>query len=474
MKTLKVTLKQHTPLAHFQHEQYGATLRASEVKPKLDDYIIATEFNNDFQKVKNYLKRGGNISDDDLEKKFNNGFRALDYQLKIVADGEQKLNVTLGTWSKDVSERQPDGRTKTVTKYQTDDFPMLLSNMGGKEDASKLVNLVLHNSISMTVISNNNHNLLGILKSALPKFFAITNFGQRSSKGFGSFTVFRFDTEKPICWDAAQYYEADSPYMIFNVATETDISEKKKQMAIMEVIDFYWKCLKAGINYTRTTIVNGEKVAQFPDRYIKSYLYVSLNADPYNKTWEKRSIKRRFGLGTDRLVRPNLNTPVFARGLLGCPDKYLYGKKEIKVEHLENNDSPDKIERIPSPIYFKPVCIKNKVYIYLLFNEKIVSYLKSVPMKTFRFTYDGKTLDLELDIFLQKAGFNQFIDEFHEYLSFDEKVQSALYSEVSRNDHYFMNDRLEDDEYGFVPMNFNWENVLYDNQCVIFNNVEAK
>ena len=36
MKTLKVTLKQHTPLIHFQHEQYGATLRASEVKPKLD------------------------------------------------------------------------------------------------------------------------------------------------------------------------------------------------------------------------------------------------------------------------------------------------------------------------------------------------------------------------------------------------------------------------------------------------------
>ena len=40
MKTLKVTLKQHTPLIHFQHDQYGATLRASEVKPKLDKFIL--------------------------------------------------------------------------------------------------------------------------------------------------------------------------------------------------------------------------------------------------------------------------------------------------------------------------------------------------------------------------------------------------------------------------------------------------
>ena len=40
MYTLKFTLKQHTPLIHFQHDQAGATLRASEVKPKLDRFII--------------------------------------------------------------------------------------------------------------------------------------------------------------------------------------------------------------------------------------------------------------------------------------------------------------------------------------------------------------------------------------------------------------------------------------------------
>ena len=39
MHTLYFTLKQHTPLIHF-HDQDEATLRATEVKPKLDKYLI--------------------------------------------------------------------------------------------------------------------------------------------------------------------------------------------------------------------------------------------------------------------------------------------------------------------------------------------------------------------------------------------------------------------------------------------------
>jgi hypothetical protein len=40
MYQLKIQLKQHTPIIHFQHDQAGATLRASEVKPKLDRFLI--------------------------------------------------------------------------------------------------------------------------------------------------------------------------------------------------------------------------------------------------------------------------------------------------------------------------------------------------------------------------------------------------------------------------------------------------
>lgn len=55
MHKLTVTLKQHTPLIHFQHSQEGATLRASEVKPKLDKFIIERCFHNSFEECKEYL-----------------------------------------------------------------------------------------------------------------------------------------------------------------------------------------------------------------------------------------------------------------------------------------------------------------------------------------------------------------------------------------------------------------------------------
>ena len=43
---IKFTLKQHTPIIHFQSEQAGATLRATELKPKLDKFLKKYAFNN--------------------------------------------------------------------------------------------------------------------------------------------------------------------------------------------------------------------------------------------------------------------------------------------------------------------------------------------------------------------------------------------------------------------------------------------
>ena len=37
---LKVQLEAQSPIIHFQHDQAGATLRASEVKPKLDRFLL--------------------------------------------------------------------------------------------------------------------------------------------------------------------------------------------------------------------------------------------------------------------------------------------------------------------------------------------------------------------------------------------------------------------------------------------------
>lgn len=447
MKTLKVTLKQHTPLIHFQHDQYGATLRASEVKPKLDEYIIATEFGNNFQKVKSYLKRGANISDDKLEEKFENGFRALDYQLKIVADEEQKLDVVLDTYTKEVKEKRSDGSIISVTKYLTEDYPMLLSNMGGKEDASKLVNLVLHQSIKLDIILKNNQ-LYEIIHSVLPRFFANTNFGQRSSKGFGSFTVESFiegGEEKKVTWKHSEMYPNDTKLMRYEV-DDYDFDELKK---LFSTIDFYWKCLKSGINYTKRQVNrDGTVTRDRVNQYIKAYLYTYLQSKGW--TWEKRVVKQNLNLEgvrakNDVPVYPSQLPFFYARAHLGCPVNgfqyriptgCLNNKGKEKMENVDIELKNNRIERIPSPIIFKPVfheildsktnISKQVVSIYILYDKKVENALQEIsqvefsffrkktgmrPVKVNLLAIDSNGNRLDLD-------FHDLIGNFHKHLKF--------------------------------------------------------
>ncbi len=83
MILLSLKLFQHTPLLHFQGDQYLATLRASEVKPRLDKFIIRNEFNNDFSRCKGFLIGYNEKNPGDLEAKFRNGYWALNYKMRI-------------------------------------------------------------------------------------------------------------------------------------------------------------------------------------------------------------------------------------------------------------------------------------------------------------------------------------------------------------------------------------------------------
>lgn len=445
MKTLTVTLKQHTPLIHFQHDQYGATLRASEVKPKLDRYLVRKVLGNNFSACKPFLLGKEEL----LEEYFNNGRCALNYKMSIVPHEEKNVKLKI---------IGPD----EGGKYSTEKFSMLLSNMGGKDNKSELTNLVLCNHVELKFTIWNS-DLYDLIRKELPRFFAITNFGQRETKGFGSFTVYRFGMEAPIKWDAAQYYEQGCPMMLFKVSEDTELNKQKK---IFDVCDFYWKCLKAGINYTR-----GNLLSKF---YIKSFLYHYLNST-LGRTWEKRSIKQQFRLGRNRdPITPNPNTPIFARAILGCPDKYVYdGAREVKVEHLifDRANEQQKIARIPSPIYLKPVCIGDFVYVYILFNSEITDELNGLTEKRFQMTYNHITMDINIEVFLNETNYKEFISEYHEYLSSDSDVLDALYCNDSINEYVDCSSNSLNEVYGFVPRDFNWRNILNGNQAVGFNEV---
>lgn len=192
MKTLKVTLKQHTPLIHFQHDQYGATLRASEVKPKLDKFIIEKLGGGDYENVKNQVKNT-------YPQLFipKEGVFALDYKLKIKAFGNRNEYLISSYIKKEGKETldkykilyianspyfAQENENKAVIKNR-DEWDKI-PRKGILYDGAELVFLAKDE-----VADRSGKNIIVVIYEYIQSFFVITNFGTRQDKGFGSFTV---------------------------------------------------------------------------------------------------------------------------------------------------------------------------------------------------------------------------------------------------------------------------------------------
>ena len=135
-------LSQQTPLIHFQYDQEGATLRASEVKPKLDAYIL-----------KKKAKKGETIPDD----WFMRDKKGLNYRMTISAK-----NVKI----------EPIGRGTRFDIYY-----------GDKDKQG-----VLSDGIELKIVCRIS-KLLDCIDLLIQDFFITHNFGTMQRKGFGSFLV---------------------------------------------------------------------------------------------------------------------------------------------------------------------------------------------------------------------------------------------------------------------------------------------
>ena len=84
MYKLEITLKQHTPLIHFQHDQVGATLRASEVKPKLDKFLLTKLGGGDYRKGIVLAQSNGWLNGVKPSDRLENDSYALNYKMKFI------------------------------------------------------------------------------------------------------------------------------------------------------------------------------------------------------------------------------------------------------------------------------------------------------------------------------------------------------------------------------------------------------
>ena len=434
MHKLEIKLKQHTPLIHFQHDQEGATLRASEVKPKLDKFIIT--------KLK-----GSEIYDQGVKEgwiKNKNGKEWLDYKMRF-SSLEKENSMLLKTYP------------KNDNKYETAAFPLILANMGGKSKEEELVNLILSKTSQVDMETyTTNENLHKIIKDNIGLFFALNNFGQRQDKGFGSFTVESVDGVKKDF--PKDFLPNGTVYLKYSYPLKAKISKKKRQEQLFKVIEFYWKTLKSGINYTQYDYKTS--TYRFPERYIKAYLWKYLNEDIKNKqTWEKRKIKEFFNLtaGSGRERPENTHPASFARALFGLPDKFEYKNKgkTVEIKHSANTRSDDFIARIPSPIVFKPVITVEDSKIYILINNSSIEQLKKLTNLTFTFVC-GPEMSLNVDPNIIEI--QELIVSYSKYLH--DIVRLKAFETIDETKNYAKLNNIGANTNWFIPLDFNWQNII--------------
>lgn len=321
---LTVTLRQHTPILHFQHNQSGATLRATEVKPKLDRLLI--------KKLGKEAVKAWLIGDGSQE--------ALDYKIRFV-NGKYRSDIPLGTQTKN-----REGRTKYFTDPEM--FPQALANMGGKDSADELKHFRMYETVRMEIFSFH-ADLLSELKKIIPAFFATHNFGNRQSKGFGSFYL---DLKDPLYLDPVKALRSVFKESLVYWAIEPGLLIDD----LFSDIDILYRMMKSGFNFPdhpMRDIGGGKKAPDFDRKqefatyqpsFIKNYFL-----DKYKIGSEKRAIKESL-FRPDVRIKDDNQPKNYIRAILGTAEFFEYRDKDRKgIVNIES----DTVERFQSAVTFK-------------------------------------------------------------------------------------------------------------------------
>lgn len=370
MSNFKLTfkLKQHTPIIHFQHNQHGATLRASELKPKLDKFILIKIGKEKLGANKTsdvYYDEGIKIA---KHKKWligNGDNPALDYKVRIDARGLQNVKMY---------EKRNDKNGKWETL-----FPTFFANMG-KLSQEELVNFTSFSDIELNITSFV-PTILDKIKDLFGEFLFITNFGTRQSKGFGSFCLAGLTLEET--YRISEYLSINKSLI-------------KSHEDIFNIINYYYQRLKSGINYSN----------HYKHSFLKLYL------SDQNITWEKKWLKEKFiGLEKDHEEK------YFGRAMLGLVGNYSFINPKVKREgevypdhKVDIEVKSEIIDRFKSPITFKPIEFKNEWRIYII-PEEVPEEMTS---KEFEFQSEGKTHRIKTP--KKVIDIKDLIIKYHEHL----------------------------------------------------------
>lgn len=340
--TLTLPLEAQSPMIHFQARETGATIRATEVKPKFDRFLW-----------KRIGERGVN-SDGMIQKQPENDRRdappSLKYRMRIYCpEPPQVVSINNG------SVKGADGRPVKLQDYS---YSLFYGN-SGKATLDEQTMGVLSNPV--LEIQCLNAELRKLIEESVTEFFLTTNFGTMQSKGFGSFAPADFcrdywlnnaqrkeiagylkaKTKTGICY----YMTFDPPY--YDEKGWNPSENVKDFTDTFEAIRCFYQLMKSGYNGVRS----GE--------YERSFLFQYMHGLGIGneKAWMKQNrISPAIGA---KSPEQSDKTPRYVRALLGTAGNVSY-QKEPKGR-VNVTISSEELPRVPSPVFFKVV--KDTVFI---------------------------------------------------------------------------------------------------------------
>ena len=252
MEKLIIRLKQHTPLIHFQPLQYEANLRASEVKPKFDKFIISKGFT--------------------LKKEWTHGKEpySLNYKMKIypVLDNNDKKII--------------------------DKLPMFFGNKTGIAKIDKKQGVCYSKGIYIEFITREKE-IMTLIMEHIIAFLFYTNFGNRQSKGYGSYYI---DSDKKEndskvfrdiqikAKDFLNNISGNISYREVNILIDKNNS---KDTSVLEVYNEDILCRNYNIGLKKSIVINSDlRISPLPN----SKTWKAYNNDELNKAIKNYKINR--------------------------------------------------------------------------------------------------------------------------------------------------------------------------------------
>ena len=348
---LTFTLKQHTPIIHFQYFLSGATLRTTELKSALDKFLIGKYCNCwssdetirlkkviECDKLKSFLKH---LAD---PKK-----PAFDYDVEVVYPENSKIITNVGHGFK-------RGESFFGNQMNKDSYL----------DKEKYKYQIIEKELIQLTIKSPFNGLLDLIDDIIGEFFLLKNFGTRQSKGYGNFfpvEKYKFLKEQNILPYYFDYDKSKMEYKFYNRHKTVT-----KYYSLNEIITLFYNTLRSGINeknHRRDTVF-----------YFKSFMWAY--AKSKGEQWDKKTIKSKYlnGIMRSEITKWNAyddSTPLgyndkknneqrhLWRDILGLSSNEKAGSWQLTKEHTET-DKTKKITRFKSPIIFKPFMVGEDKY----------------------------------------------------------------------------------------------------------------